>query len=89
MTKKKNGFLTFVFSCLPGAGEMYMGFFKQGVSIMSLFFLLIFVSSWMNMGALMYISPVIWFYSFFHANNLHSLPDEEFYAIEDTFLFPL
>jgi len=89
MTKKKNGFLTFIFSCLPGAGEMYMGFFKQGVSIMTLFFLLIFISSWINMGALMYITPVVWFYSFFHANNLHSLPDEEFYGIEDKFLFEL
>lgn len=87
MTKKKNGFLTFIFSCLPGAGEMYMGFFKQGVSIMTLFFLLIFISTWMNMGALMYIAPVVWFYGFFHANNLHSLPDEEFYGIEDKYLF--
>ena len=89
MTKKKNGLLTFIFSCLPGAGEMYMGFFKQGVSIMTLFFMLIFISSWMNIGALMYITPVVWFYSFFHANNLHSLPDEEFYEIEDKFLFEL
>ncbi len=40
MTRKKNGFLTFIFSLLPGAGEMYMGFFKQGMSIMAIFFLL-------------------------------------------------
>lgn len=89
MIKKKNGFLTFIFSCLPGAGEMYMGFFKQGLSIMTLFFLLILVSSWMKMGAFMYVIPVVWFYSFFRVNNLHSLPDEEFYALEDKFLFEL
>lgn len=87
MTRKKNGFLTFVFSLLPGAGEMYMGFFKQGVSIMSAFFMLIFVSSWLNLGPLMFILPVLWFYSFFHVHNLASLRDEEFYSIEDNYLF--
>ena len=34
MTRKKNGFWTFVCSLVPGAGEMYMGFFKQGLSLM-------------------------------------------------------
>lgn len=87
MTKKKNGFLTFIFSLLPGAGEMYMGFFKQGISIMSAFFMLIFVSSWLNLGPLMFILPVLWFYSFFHVHNLASLRDEEFYSIEDKYLF--
>ena len=38
-TKKKNRFLTFCFSMLPGAAEMYMGFMKTGVSLMSLFML--------------------------------------------------
>ncbi len=87
MTKKKNGFLTFIFSLLPGAGEMYMGFFKQGISIMSAFFMLIFVSSWLNLGPLMFTLPVLWFYSFFHVHNLASLRDEEFYSIEDKYLF--
>lgn len=87
MTRKKNGFLTFVFSLLPGAGEMYLGFFKQGVSIMSAFFLLIAISGWLNLGPLVFVLPVIWFYSFFHVHNLASLSDEEFYTIEDKFLF--
>lgn len=87
MTRKINGFLTFVFSLLPGAGEMYMGFFKQGISIMSAFFMLIFVSSWLNLGPLMFILPVLWFYSFFHVHNLASLRDEEFYSIEDKYVF--
>ena len=38
MTKKKSGFWTFIFSLLPGAAEMYMGFMKMGVSLMGLFF---------------------------------------------------
>ena len=37
MQKQKKGFLLFISSLIPGAGEMYMGFFKQGISIMTLF----------------------------------------------------
>jgi hypothetical protein len=31
-----NNLSTFIFSLIPGAGEMYMGFKKQGISIMLL-----------------------------------------------------
>ena len=89
MTRKKNGFLTFIFSLLPGAGEMYMGFFKQGMSIMAIFFLLFSISSWLELGALIFVIPVLWFYSFFHVHNLASLSDEEFYAIEDKYIFEM
>jgi len=87
MTRKKGGFFTFICSLLPGAGEMYMGFFKQGISIMSLFFIMIVFSSWLELGPLMFVLPVLWFYSFFHVHNLSGLSDEEFYAIEDSFIF--
>lgn len=36
MPKQKRGFLLFICSLIPGAGEMYLGFFKQGISIMTL-----------------------------------------------------
>ena len=42
-TKKKNRFLTFCFSCLPGAAEMYMGFMKMGLSLMLVFFAIIII----------------------------------------------
>lgn len=87
MIKKKGKFLTFVFSLLPGAGHMYMGFMKMGISLMGLFFLTIFLSSWLNIGPLIYVLPVLWFYAFFDALNKSSLSDEEFYALEDRFLF--
>ena len=87
MTRKKNKFLTFCFSLLPGAGEMYLGFMKQGVSLMGIFFLIWAVSGLLNLPALLFVEPVIWFYSFFHVHNLNSMPDEEFYAVEDDFLF--
>ena len=86
MTKKKNRFLTFCFSLLPGAGEMYLGFMKQGVSLMGMFFGMISLTSFLDFSPLIYITPIIWFYSFFNTNNLASLSDEEFYAVEDRYL---
>ncbi len=89
MTNKRNKFLTFCCSLLPGAGEMYLGFMKQGISLMSVFFLVWAVSGLLNLPALLFIAPVIWFYSFFHTHNLNSLPDEEFYSLEDDYLIHL
>ncbi|MFR5601190.1 MAG: hypothetical protein ACLTKI_01965 [Lachnospiraceae bacterium] len=86
MTKKKSKFLTFCFSFLPGAGEMYLGFMKQGVSLMGMFWGLIAAASFLNFSTLLYILPIIWFYSFFNANNLSSLSDDEFYMMEDRYL---
>ena len=34
---KKNGFLTFCFACIPGAGQMYYGYMKRGLSLITLF----------------------------------------------------
>ena len=89
MRKKKNKFLTFVFSMLPGAGHMYMGFMKLGISLMSAFFFLVFLSSWLNIGPLMFILPILWFYSFFDCLNKSYAGDEEFLSFEDTYLFSL
>lgn len=87
MTRKKSGFLTFICSLLPGAGEMYMGFMKMGVSLMGAFFLIIALASWLEIGPLVFAAFIAWFYSFFHVHNLASMPDEEFYALEDDYLF--
>lgn len=89
MTKKKNGFLTFCFSLVPGAGEMYMGFMKQGVSIMGAFWLLIFLAAFLNMDQVLFILPILWCYSFFNVHNIRGMSDEEFYALEDDYAFHL
>lgn len=88
MIKKKTGFLTFIFSFLPGLAEMYMGFFKGGISLMAYFFGIIAISSWINLGPLLFILPIIWFYAFFHAHALAGMRDEEFYQLEDEFIIP-
>ena len=75
MTRKKHGFWLFIFSLLPGAGEMYMGFFKQGIGLMAQFSFVLMLAAYLNIGPLLFILPIIWFYSFFHVHNLASLPD--------------
>ena len=37
MKRKRGKFMTFILSCIPGAGQMYLGLFKEGVSLMLLF----------------------------------------------------
>lgn len=89
MTSKKSGFWTFLFSWLPGAAEMYMGFMKMGVSLMGLFLGIIVLSGFFELGVLVMIDVIVWFYSFFHAHNLRAMDDEEFYALEDHYLIPV
>ena len=86
MTKKKGKLLTFCWSLIPGAGEMYLGFFKQGISIMAVFAVLLGISGFLELSFLTFLSPIVWFYSFFHTNNLNSLSDEDFYSLEDDYL---
>lgn len=87
--KRKSGFLTFCFSFIPGVGEMYLGFMKMGLSLMGLFFLIIGLGEILHVGAIFYLSVVVWFYSFFHVHNLAGLSDSEFLDTKDEFLFDL
>jgi len=89
MRKKKSNFLTFCFSLLPGAGHMYMGFMKMGLCFMAAFFITIFLSSFLDVGPLLVILPLIWFYSFFDCINKRSSTEEEFLLLEDNYLFSL
>lgn len=86
MTRKKNKLMTFFWSLIPGAGEMYLGFFKQGSTLMAAFFILLGIAGFLQLNFLSFLAPLIWFYSFFHTNNLNALPDEEFYAIDDDYM---
>ena len=64
--QKKNKFFTFIFSLIPGAAQMYMGFMKQGLSLMALMAVSIVGVTY---GLEFFFVPVmalVWFYSFFH-----------------------
>ena len=86
MKKKKNRFILFWLSFIPGAGEMYLGFMKMGLSLLVMCILGIMAASELQMGILALIPTVVWVYGFFHANNLGGLDDERFYAMEDRYL---
>lgn len=85
--KKKNRFLTFCFSMMPGAAEMYMGFMRTGTELMLLFLGMIMIPSFLGLEGLTILDVVVWAYGFFHANHLASLCDEEFAKVEDDDIF--
>ena len=60
-----------------------MGLMKQGVSLMTMFFACVGISSWMYADVLMWAASIVWCYSFFHVHNLRSLSEEEFQKVED------
>ncbi|MFV0466029.1 MAG: hypothetical protein ACK5ML_08145 [Lachnospiraceae bacterium] len=88
MKKKKNRFFTFLFSLFPGAGEMYMGFMKMGISLMGMFLLCIAASIGLQVSLLVFPALLIWFYSFFHVHNIMGLNEEQFLTYEDQYLIP-
>ena len=83
MNNKKNGFFTFLFSLLPGAGEMYFGLYRQGLLLMSMFFGSIAICALTGMGELAFVIPIIWCFGFFHVHNLKNMSEEEFSKISD------
>lgn len=87
MKKQKNGFINFICSLIPGAGPMNMGFEKQGLSIMAIFWGTLAVSVLLRMEWLILALPIIWCYSFFHTHNLKNMSEEAFAQEEDRWLF--
>lgn len=66
----KSGFLTVLFSCLPGLGHYYLGLQKRGLNLMILFFGIIFLNSIVPNSLHFPLSlgiPILWFYSQFDA----------------------
>lgn len=86
--KKKNGFFTFLCSFVPGAAEMYMGFMRTGLSLMTVFFLCIALPAIFG-GSDIFLgfAFIAYAYSFFHARNLWALNDEEFADVKDDFVW--
>lgn len=62
------------------------GIQKQGISIMFLFWGVFAIGACTGMDWLVFLIPIIWFYSFFNVHNLKSLSEEEFYSIEDSYV---
>lgn len=65
---KKNGFLTFIFACIPGAGQMYYGYMQRGLSIAMMLMLCVMAATVIE--PLLFLCLVIWMYSFFDTYDL-------------------
>lgn len=81
--KGRSRFLTLLFSIVPGAGQMYLGFMKQGMTVMFLFFFTIFLVDFFRVSFIAAFLPVIWCYGFFDTINKARLSSEELSALED------
>ncbi len=92
MPTRRNKILTMLFGLLPGAGHMFMGFMHLGLSYMLIFFGTISVIFFLDnifyyFEFIGFLLPVIWCYAFFDCLNKCYASDEEFYLLEDHFLF--
>ena len=67
---KKNGILTFLFAFVPGAGQMYQGYMKRGLSLITMFCLCIMAG--MLLEQLVLTAFIVWMYSFFDTFNLRA-----------------
>ena len=63
--------ITMALSIIPGAGHMYLGYQKKGLLIMGAFMFSIFFMGWLRISFLLFLLPLIWFYSFLDA--LHTV----------------
>lgn len=66
----KNGILTLIFAFIPGAGQMYQGYMKRGLSLIGMF--CAGCAAAVLLDGFMLVLPVIWMYSFFDTFNLRS-----------------
>ena len=89
MKNRRSKFLTVLFAFLPGAGHMFLGFMKSGVSLMSLFFGVIALGILIHLEPLFFLIPIIWFYAFFDCINKRFCSDEEFEDLSDGYMFSL
>lgn len=64
---KKSKVLVLVLSFLPGAGHMYLGLQKRGLQLMAAFLLSIYILDILHLSILLFLIPILWFFSFFDA----------------------
>nr|WP_325211361.1 hypothetical protein [uncultured Oscillibacter sp.] len=77
-----------MWSCVPGCGQMCLGYMKRGISQTVIFSALTFIAVFLEMGALSVLVAPLWAYSFFDSFNLRrQIRDGG--APEDAFMFGL
>ncbi len=67
---QKNGILTFLFAFIPGAGQMYQGYMKRGLSLILMCCVICMAAALISPVAFLLL--VVWMYSFFDTFNLRA-----------------
>ena len=87
--KRKHGLLLFIAACIPGCGEMYQGYMKRGISILTAFCAIFALAVFLEIGALAVLMLPVWLFSFFDSYNLRGQTDAQAEANPDAYLFGL
>ena len=87
--KRKHGLLLFIAACIPGCGEMYQGYMKRGISILTAFCAVFALAVFLEIGALAVLMIPLWLFSFFDSYNLRSQTDAQAESNPDAYLFGL
>lgn len=86
---RKSRLFSLLCAFCPGAGEMYLGLMKRGTAIMTAFWGVFCLTAFLGLSFLIFLLPIIWFYSFFDTLTLRNL---DYYALvelqeKDEFFF--
>lgn len=83
---KKNMVLTFICACIPGCGQMYMGYMKRGASLMFWFCAISALAALTYTEVILFALPVVWAYAFFDTFNLRNLSPQQQQTMGDFFI---
>lgn len=86
---EKSRLLLFLFSFMPGAGQMYLGMMKKGVCFMTLFCGIFSFTILFRLEFVLFLLPIVWFYSFFDSFNSGHFTYEERMVQDADFFFDL
>ena len=87
--KRKHGLLLFIAACIPCCGEMYQGYMKRGISILTAFCAVFALAVFLEIGALAVLMIPLWLFSFFDSYNLRGQTDAQAESNPDAYLFGL
>lgn len=86
LKRENKRIITLALSIIPGAGHMYLGYQKRGLIFMGAFFFTVFFMGLLNLSFLVFVLPLIWFYSFFDA--YHTLNGKEIEDLDISSVLP-
>lgn len=85
--ERRNGFLTFLASLIPGVGYMYLGLIRKGAEALLIFMLIPPVLRFIGLGFVSNLFTIpLWFYTFFDTFNIAKRMDRGEYVPDSEFI---